>query len=64
MSKKIVITIGDNGSVEVETKGFAGSSCLTETAALEAALGGATKTIKTQEFHQPATQGSKAKASQ
>lgn len=62
--KRIIVTIGKDAEVKVETQGFEGASCLAETEALEAALGGATDIEKTREFYHAhgAGQGETAKA--
>lgn len=60
--KQIIVTIGADGTPTVETKGFAGAECLKATAALEAALGGATKIERTAEFYAPVVVNDKLKA--
>lgn len=40
MSKSIKITIDETGNASIEAEGFTDGSCLKETEALEAALGG------------------------
>lgn len=39
MAKEIIVEILDNGEIKIETVGFKGKSCITETAALKALLG-------------------------
>ena len=48
--KTITVTI-ENGEASVETSGFKGKECLTETDALEKALGKNTNTTMTPESH-------------
>jgi hypothetical protein len=60
MAKTITVTINEDGSSTVATKGFAGASCLSETARLEAALGATTANQPTPEMHQTAAQVQKA----
>ncbi len=50
--KEIIVTIGQDAVVRIETKGFKGTECLKETMALEKALGVTTHDTKTREFLQ------------
>lgn len=58
--KQIIVTVGKDATVKVETKGFSGPSCLQETQALEAAIGGVSRTEQTPEFYEPAGENEKA----
>lgn len=49
--KTIDVNIDPNGNPTIETSGFSGGECATETAALEKALGAKTKDTKTPEFY-------------
>lgn len=51
MSKEVIITIDEEGNLSIETKGYSGSSCITELAELEESLG-KVKIKKKQEFFQ------------
>ncbi len=63
--REIIITVSVEGETTIETKGFKGTECLKETAALELALGGVKMSdIKTREFHQGAAQSARATAGQ
>ena len=54
MAREIIVTIGVNGDVQIETKGYNGAECLKATAALEKKLGAKTRDIKTREFSEKA----------
>jgi hypothetical protein len=56
---EIVVTIGPDGSVHLETRGLEGQSCMAETEALEKALGKVVRREKTSEFYRQAA-GTKA----
>lgn len=45
MGKEIILTVADDGTIEIETRGFKGKSCMKESAFLENALG---KNLSTQ----------------
>jgi hypothetical protein len=49
---ELEITIGADGQVRIVTHGLKGQECLTETKALESALGRVTRREKTREFYQ------------
>lgn len=49
--KTIDVWIDQTGNARIETSGFTGGECATETAALEKALGAKTKDTKTPEFY-------------
>ena len=49
--KTIEITVAEDGSVKVETKGFTGASCRHGSAFVEKALGKAVNEILTTEFY-------------
>ena len=48
--KTIDVIIDDKGNPTIETSGFTGGECATETAALERALGAKVKDTKTPEY--------------
>lgn len=50
----VTVEISPEGQVTVTTKGFHGAKCLTETQALETALGSVQSSSKTPEFFQGA----------
>jgi hypothetical protein len=52
---EIELTFGPDGEVRLETHGLKGQSCLSETEALERALGRVTRRTRTSEFYQQAT---------
>lgn len=56
MSRTIEIIIGLDGSSRIESKGFAGRSCLDSTRFLEEALGVKSKDERTPEFYRPVEQ--------
>ena len=51
MNRTIEITISPTGKTQIETKGFAGSSCQEATRLLEQALGRVTNEQLTPEFY-------------
>ena len=53
--REIIVTIDTEGNTNIETRGFAGSDCIKETADLEKALGVKTSDTKTREYNQRAT---------
>lgn len=55
---EIEVVIGADGNVRFETHGLKGQGCLTETSALEKALGRVVRREKTREFYQQATSAS------
>jgi hypothetical protein len=48
---ELEIVIGADGTVRIETRGLRGTACLTETEALEKALGKVLKREKTSEYY-------------
>ena len=52
MTQIIEILVSPTGEVQVQTKGFTGSSCRNASGFLEAALGQRTSETLTAEFHQ------------
>jgi hypothetical protein len=52
MSRVIEVTVSPTGETTVQTKGYAGSECLSASKFLESALGIATADRKTAEFYQ------------
>lgn len=60
--KRVIVTFAEDGTATVETTGFKGAECLKATEALERALGGATSTTKTREFHERATEPARARS--
>lgn len=48
---EITITIAPDGSVQLETRGLVGESCLAETKDLERALGRVDRRTKTSEYY-------------
>ena len=51
MSRVIEVTVSPTGETTVQTKGYAGSECLSASKFLESALGIATADRKTAEFY-------------
>jgi hypothetical protein len=49
---EIEVTIRPDGTVELETRGLKGTTCLAETEALEKQLGRVVRREKTSEFYQ------------
>jgi hypothetical protein len=49
---ELVVTIGADGTVRIETHGLKGQACLAETEGLERALGRVESREKTREFYQ------------
>jgi hypothetical protein len=49
--KEIIVTVAEDGSVVVETKGFKGASCQKATEELERSLGKKVSETKTPEWH-------------
>lgn len=58
--KETIVTIDENAEVEIHTKGFKGTECKTETAALKKALGQVVQETATAEMNQSATHGNRA----
>jgi len=56
MMKTIEVVITTDGQTQLETKGFAGSSCQEASRFLEAALGGRIQEQFTADFYQTQTQ--------
>ncbi len=48
--KTIIVTVAENGEVEIETTGFKGKACEAATAALEKAMGVKTNSKKKPEY--------------
>lgn len=55
MSKKITVVFDEQGNPTVTVNGVAGSACLKETAALEAALGRVKSVEKTRDYSRTET---------
>lgn len=51
MPKEIIVTVSDEGEVEIKTTGYKGADCLNDTKALKEALGQTTKVTPTAEMH-------------
>lgn len=51
--KKIILTVGKDGSTEIEAQGFPDGTCLKETASVEEALGKVTSQSKKPEAYIP-----------
>jgi hypothetical protein len=49
---EITVTIAPDGTVQLETRGLTGESCLDETKELERALGRVERRTKTSEYYQ------------
>tara|TARA_R110000751_G_scaffold75768_3_gene152494 strand:+ start:335 stop:523 length:189 start_codon:yes stop_codon:yes gene_type:complete len=54
--KSINVTIDAVGNIAIETTGFSGAACLSETAELERALGAKTREVNTREMNMTSTQ--------
>ena len=54
--KRIDITVGPDGSTEVEAHGFSGKACSDATALIEKAIGTVKKDRKKAEYHKPSQQ--------
>lgn len=52
MQKQIIVEVSETGEVTIKAAGFKGSSCQKATAAIERALGTATKRTFTPDFYQ------------
>jgi len=52
---EIELLFTPQGEVKVQTRGLKGKTCLTETEALERALGAVTERTKTSEYYQQST---------
>jgi hypothetical protein len=52
---EVEVVIAPDGEVRVTTRGLAGQGCLTETAALEKAVGKVSRRQKTGEFYRQAS---------
>lgn len=55
LSREVILTIDQNGQVEIEVKGVKGPSCKDLTAGVEKALGKVTSTRKTGDYFQAQT---------
>lgn len=62
MSKTIEITILPDGSTQVQTKGYAGKSCLDASRFIERALGDTTSMQTTPEMYQAQQHGQRVEA--
>lgn len=57
--KETIITIDENAAIKIETRGFNGNECKTETAALKKALGEVTEETATAEMHGKQSHGNR-----
>jgi hypothetical protein len=53
---ELLVVIGVDGTVRIETRGLTGQTCLAETESLERTLGKVKRREKTREFYQQAAQ--------
>lgn len=63
MKKEIVVTIGPDGKVVLETHGFKGSECEDELKSVEKAVGEVKKRTRTREFYETKSAAAKIKNS-
>ena len=56
MTKRIDITVGPDGSTEVESFGFSGKECSDATKIIEQAIGSVKEDRKKAEYYKPSTQ--------
>lgn len=62
MAREIIVTVSPTGDTQIETKGFAGTECLKETADLERKLGAKTLDKPTREMNASQATSANAKA--
>lgn len=62
MKEEIIVAVAPDGSVNITTKGFKGTSCKAATKALEEALGVVVTDTPTPEMHMQQQMQTKAKA--
>lgn len=54
--KEIIIDVSDDGEIHIETRGFKGKSCVTESEFLKEILGNETARLLTPAYYQEAKQ--------
>lgn len=62
MPQEIIIEVGEDASVTVESKGVVGQGCAALTKAIEQAIGTTTADLKKPEYHAAVSQAQQAKA--